>query len=186
LISVLKTPPFRIQEEGWGEFDLPIGLTADNKEHSVTHDLNFAQARYESKHVIVRPLASNSLPPDIEMDGWLTIQTFKNPKPALLNALRESGPVPGDENGVKAKRAAGGDEGSKKRKKTEKNVSCFHPQELGWDVADDDRSTWTDWPMACRNSARMTSSRSCRWCMIIRRRSRIPRMILSVSVCLVV
>lgn len=53
--SVLKTPPFRIQEEGWGEFDLPIGLTADNKEHSVTHDLNFAQARYESKHVIVRP-----------------------------------------------------------------------------------------------------------------------------------
>ena len=49
-------------------------------------------------------------------------QTFKNPKPALLAALRESGPVPGDENGMKAKRAAGGDESLKKKKRTEKNV----------------------------------------------------------------
>lgn len=133
--SVLKTPPFRIQEEGWGEFDLPIGLTADNKEHSVTHDLNFAQPRYESKHVIVRSpslLWAHTKAGVKNLEDGLTIQTFKNPKPALLNALRESGPVPGDENGVKAKRAAGGDEGSKKRKKTEKNVSCFHPQELGW------------------------------------------------------
>lgn len=53
----------------------------------------------------------------------LSLQTFKNPKPALLALLRESGPVPGDENGVKSKRAAGGEEGSKKKKRTEKNVS---------------------------------------------------------------
>lgn len=46
---------------------------------------------------------------------------FKNPKPALLAALRETGPVPGDENGLK-KRAAGGDESTKKKKRTEKNV----------------------------------------------------------------
>lgn len=50
-------------------------------------------------------------------------QTFKNPKPALLALLRESGPVPGDENGVKSKRAATGEEGSKKKKRTEKSVS---------------------------------------------------------------
>ncbi|PYH44591.1 Ran GTPase-binding protein YRB1 [Aspergillus saccharolyticus JOP 1030-1] len=99
-VQTFKNPPFRISEEGWGEFDMQIGLTAADKEHFVTHDLNFAQTRYESKHVI----------------------TFKNPKPALLAALRESGPVPGDENGVKTKRAAGGEEGSKKKKKTEKNV----------------------------------------------------------------
>jgi hypothetical protein len=29
------------------------------------------------------------------------LQTFKNPKGALLEALRESGSVPGDENGRK-------------------------------------------------------------------------------------
>jgi hypothetical protein len=34
---------------------MQIGLTAaDNKEHFIAHDLNFAQSRYESKHVIVR------------------------------------------------------------------------------------------------------------------------------------
>ncbi|RHZ70408.1 hypothetical protein CDV55_108174 [Aspergillus turcosus] len=99
-VQTFKNPPFRISEEGWGEFDMQIGLTAADKEHVLTHDLNFAQPRYESKHVI----------------------TFKNPKPALLAALRESGPVPGDENGVKSKRAAAGEEGSKKKKRTEKNV----------------------------------------------------------------
>ncbi|PYI11116.1 putative Ran-specific GTPase-activating protein 1 [Aspergillus sclerotiicarbonarius CBS 121057] len=99
-IQAFKNPPFRISEEGWGEFDMQIGLTAADKEHFVTHDLNFAQPRYESKHVI----------------------TFKNPKPALLAALRESGPVPGDENGVKSKRSAAGEEGSKKKKRTEKSV----------------------------------------------------------------
>ncbi|RJE22692.1 transcription initiation factor [Aspergillus sclerotialis] len=99
-VQTVKNPPFRIAEEGWGEFDMQIGLSAADREHSITHDLNFAQERYESKHVI----------------------TFKNPKPALLAALRESGPVPGDENGVKSKRAAGGEESSKKKKKMEKNV----------------------------------------------------------------
>ncbi|KAI2018100.1 transcription factor TFIIF complex subunit Tfg3, partial [Ophidiomyces ophidiicola] len=93
-----KTPPFRIEEEGWGEFDLQVGLGAPDKEHTVPHDLNFQQNRYESKHVI----------------------TFKNPKPAVLAALRESGPVPGDENGLKSKRAQ--DESSKKKKRIDKNI----------------------------------------------------------------
>lgn len=99
-IQTFKNPPFRIAEEGWGEFDMQIGLVALDKEHVISHDLNFQQTRYESKHVI----------------------TFKNPKPALLGALRESGPVPGDENGVKSKRGAAAEEGSKKKKKVEKNL----------------------------------------------------------------
>lgn len=33
---------------------MQIGLTAENKEHSITHDLNFMETRYESKHTIVR------------------------------------------------------------------------------------------------------------------------------------
>jgi transcription initiation factor IIF auxiliary subunit len=51
--TAIKNPPFRIQEEGWGEFDMQIGLYAD-KEHTINHDLNFQQTRYESKHTIVR------------------------------------------------------------------------------------------------------------------------------------
>jgi transcription initiation factor IIF auxiliary subunit len=47
-----RNPPFRIAEEGWGEFDMSIELTAD-KSYTIGHDLNFAQTRYESKHVIV-------------------------------------------------------------------------------------------------------------------------------------
>ncbi|KAL2829983.1 RanBP1 domain-containing protein [Aspergillus cavernicola] len=100
-IQTFKNPPFRIQEEGWGEFDMQISFTAD-KEHTISHDLNFGQTRYEAKHVI----------------------TFKNPKSALLAALRETGPVPGDENGVKTKRSAGAEEGSKKKKRTDKSVSA--------------------------------------------------------------
>lgn len=56
MFAAFKNPPFRISEQGWGEFDLQITLTAADKDHYVTHDLNFAQPRYESKHVIVRAL----------------------------------------------------------------------------------------------------------------------------------
>lgn len=57
----------------------------------IAHDLNFASARYEAKHVV----------------------TFKNPSTALLNLLRETGPVPGDEaNGARKKT-----DGEKKRKR---------------------------------------------------------------------
>lgn len=40
-------------------------------------------------------------------------QTFKNPKPALLAVLKETGPIPGEENGVK------GSSGKKGGPKTE-------------------------------------------------------------------
>lgn len=99
-IQTFNNPPFRIQEEGWGEFDMQVTLTAADKDHNITHDLNFASTRYESKHVV----------------------TFRNPKPALLSLLRQSGSVPGDENGVKSKRSAGGEESVKKKKKLEKNI----------------------------------------------------------------
>lgn len=52
--TAFKNPPFRIAEQGWGEFDMQIVFTAADKDHAVTHDLNFAQTRYESKHLIVR------------------------------------------------------------------------------------------------------------------------------------
>jgi transcription initiation factor IIF auxiliary subunit len=56
----------------------------------LVHDLNFSKPHYEAKHVI----------------------TFKNPSAALIDLLRETGPVPGDENGSRKKT-----EGEKKRKR---------------------------------------------------------------------
>ena len=52
---VFSAPPFRITEEGWGEFDMTIVLSGVEKggDHSIVHDLNFQSGRYEAKHVIV-------------------------------------------------------------------------------------------------------------------------------------
>ena len=99
---MLKKPPFKIEEDGWGEFELEIILTdAAGKDHSIMHDLNFAQQRYETRHVIA----------------------FKNPKPPLVTLLRNSGPIPGEAtggevNGTKKRSGnVGGNEETVKRKK---------------------------------------------------------------------
>ncbi|KAH8599690.1 yeats family-domain-containing protein [Bisporella sp. PMI_857] len=94
-IQTFTSPPFRCENEGWGEFDMTIDLYTTEKggKNSLTHDLNFAKPRYEAKHVI----------------------TFKNPSAALVSILRESGPVPGDENGARKK-------DDKKRKRTQAAV----------------------------------------------------------------
>lgn len=61
LRKVFKTPPFRIQEEGWGEFDMLLVLTPKDKgaEITIAHDLNFQSEHYETKHPIVSPYASD-------------------------------------------------------------------------------------------------------------------------------
>lgn len=70
---------------------MTIDLATSDKGGKTTllHDLNFAAARYESKHPV----------------------TFKNPSQALIALLRDSGPVPGDDNGGARKK----DEKKRKR-----------------------------------------------------------------------
>jgi transcription initiation factor IIF auxiliary subunit len=57
---------------------------------TLAHDLNFAKPSYETTHVV----------------------PFKNPSAALINILRETGPIPGEENGARKKT-----DGEKKRKR---------------------------------------------------------------------
>ncbi|KAF2000961.1 hypothetical protein P154DRAFT_575664 [Amniculicola lignicola CBS 123094] len=80
--QTFKKPPFRIEEKGWGEFDMTIVLTAIQKggDHSLEHDLNFQSERYEAKHTI----------------------TFRNPKAELVALLNESGPA-AEANGLRGK-----------------------------------------------------------------------------------
>ena len=61
LRKAFKSPPFRIQEEGWGEFDMVLVLTPKDKGADITvaHDLNFQSEHYETKHSIVSSLASS-------------------------------------------------------------------------------------------------------------------------------
>lgn len=53
--QIFKKPPFRIEEKGWGEFDMQITLSALHKggEFPLHHDLNFSHGEYEAKHTIV-------------------------------------------------------------------------------------------------------------------------------------
>jgi hypothetical protein len=53
--TVIKKAPFRIDEKGWGEFDMTIVLTGVGKggDHTLEHDLNFQSERYEAKHQVV-------------------------------------------------------------------------------------------------------------------------------------
>jgi transcription initiation factor IIF auxiliary subunit len=53
----MKKPPFKVEEEGWGEFDLGVTLHYVEKEGTkeLTHDLNFQDAKYESPHKLVLP-----------------------------------------------------------------------------------------------------------------------------------
>lgn len=92
-VQTFDQPPFRCENDGWGEFDMTIDLFTAEKggKHTIQHDLNFAKPKYEAKHTI----------------------SFKNPNPALLALLRESGPVPGEDANGGRKKADGG-----KKKKT--------------------------------------------------------------------
>lgn len=93
-VHAIKKPPFLLKQEGWGEFDMEIVLQGIDRggDHTIHHDLNFREERYETLHPV----------------------TFKNPRPALAAALAESGAM---ENGIKKK-----DESAKKKKRVDKGV----------------------------------------------------------------
>lgn len=72
-VRSIKKAPFRIEEQGWGEFDIGITLTLLEKlgDRKVSHDLNFLSEKYVNDHEISIPLT----------------------KPKLNKVLAESGPV---------------------------------------------------------------------------------------------
>lgn len=74
------------------------------KTHSIIHDLNFLSPRYETKHII----------------------NFKNPKGSLLEALRNSGPIPGEA-------AANGADASSKKRASEVGTGGTQKKKKGGD-----------------------------------------------------
>jgi len=59
---ILKKAPFKIEEQGWGEFELGITLTFIDKsgDRKLGHDLNFQQNRYEVDHTINVPITKSA------------------------------------------------------------------------------------------------------------------------------
>lgn len=91
-VAAFTTPPFTCENEGWGEFEMHIDLYyTDKGKVTVPHDLNFQKNLYEDKHLV----------------------TFKNPSQSLQALLRETGPLPTDED----RKARKVESGSKKLKK---------------------------------------------------------------------
>lgn len=84
-IRTIKQAPFKVEEQGWGEFDIPIsihisGLPGKSGERKFQHDLNFLLEKYVNDHVINIPVSPT-----------------KNPN--LNKILLESGPLPFDDSG---------------------------------------------------------------------------------------
>ncbi|KAH3687240.1 hypothetical protein WICPIJ_001776, partial [Wickerhamomyces pijperi] len=59
---VIKKPPFKIEEQGWGEFELFVVLTLLDKsgDRKIPHDLNFQSEYYEVDHKIKIPLSKSA------------------------------------------------------------------------------------------------------------------------------
>ncbi|KAH8880444.1 hypothetical protein GQ53DRAFT_799706 [Thozetella sp. PMI_491] len=76
-VQTFSEPPFKCTNEGWGEFEMSIDMYTTEKggKTTIMHDLNFAQSTYENIHPV----------------------SFKNPSQALQQILRETGPLPSDE-----------------------------------------------------------------------------------------
>lgn len=86
-VPAYTEPPFKCTNEGWGEFEMTIDMYTTEKggKTSIPHDLNFAKPTYENMHKV----------------------TFRNPSMALQAILRETGPIPTDEERKKTKTDGG-------------------------------------------------------------------------------
>ncbi|KAI1075324.1 SAS complex, SAS5 subunit/transcription initiation factor IID, subunit 14 [Whalleya microplaca] len=93
--QVFTEPPFLCKNEGWGEFEMSIDLYTTEKggKTSIFHDLNFQSPSYEVEQSV----------------------TFKNPSQALSQLLRETGPIPNEDETKSAAKSRKTND-SKKRK----------------------------------------------------------------------
>ncbi|KAF6065263.1 YEATS family protein [Candida albicans] len=100
-IRTLKQQPFRVEEQGWGEFDIPIavhilGIPGKAGERKIQHDLNFLQEKYVNDHVISIPVSPTR-------------------NPALNKLLAETGSLPFEESGAGASSTNSGSIGTKRK-----------------------------------------------------------------------
>lgn len=63
-IVVMRNVPFRIEEKGWGEFEMLVTMTPvgapKGGDTTIVHDLNFASERYDATHSVVSSVCNTS------------------------------------------------------------------------------------------------------------------------------
>lgn len=106
-MRTIKSHPFRVEEQGWGEFDIPIavhlvGLPGKLGERKFNHDLNFLLEKYVVDHTISIPT---------------------NKSQALSKLLLESGSVPGGLDGIAENKRRNDDVSGGSKVKKSKNGS---------------------------------------------------------------
>lgn len=146
---MFKKPPFRIDEKGWGEFDMSIVLTAVGKggDHSLDHDLNFQSERYEAKHQVVRQI-------------W----NYREKLRCTDDVCRPSG-IPSLSFSLCSK--------SRVRMQM---VSRARMRPTRRRAGGTRTSTWRNWLRVCRSSLRTTCFMSSPWSMTTRRARHTRRM----------
>lgn len=109
ILAAFTKPPFACTNEGWGEFEISIDCytTEKTKLAPIIHDLNFLELKYESVHTVV----------------------FKNPSQALQERLRETGPLPTDEDRPKKKSGLSGSKKSSQKYDYEKIAEALEKLE---------------------------------------------------------
>ncbi|KAJ2979070.1 hypothetical protein NQ176_g3468 [Zarea fungicola] len=102
-------PTFENPVQCWGEFEISIDCytTEKTKLAPIIHDLNFLELKYESVHTVV----------------------FKNPSQALQERLRETGPLPTDEDRPKKKSGLSGSKKSSQKYDYEKIAEALEKLE---------------------------------------------------------
>ncbi|GMF06511.1 hypothetical protein B5S31_g5006 [[Candida] boidinii] len=85
-VRTFKKLPFKIEEQGWGGFDMTISLTLLEKggERKIQHDLNFNKEKYIIDHIISIPTTKQNLNKELIKSG--SVPGFTDPSTSSLSA----------------------------------------------------------------------------------------------------
>lgn len=99
-------PPFYIEEQGWGGFELLISCHLLEKagERKITHDLHFMKDTYEADHVIQVPISKPLLYAEVEKSG--PIDEASAVTTAINDNKRKTAAINGESKTKKVKTAA--------------------------------------------------------------------------------
>ncbi|AMD22719.1 HHL051Wp [Eremothecium sinecaudum] len=100
-------PPFKIEEQGWGGFELLISchLLEKGGERKITHDLHFMKDSYVADHVIQVPINKPLLRTEVEKSG--PVDEVAVASATASDNKRKAATTNGETKAKKVKTAAG-------------------------------------------------------------------------------
>lgn len=162
---------------------MQIGLVAD-KEHTINHDLNFQQSRYESKHTIVRSTRWCIRENNFFWRGLLSTLDIQAPQASSARKTTRIWPCARWREWRKSEARSDWwgkcQEEEEDRKECSWTLSPYLSRGVGFPNYIT-RSTWTNLQTAFKGLVKTTYSESSRWSTTTKRQTHIQWMMLSVS-----